>query len=83
VVNGKVSYVSADTIKEDTKAGEQTYYRVHIETAANPVKSRTGKSLDILPGMTAQVDIRTGNRTVLEYLLKPLRKTLTESMGER
>jgi membrane fusion protein, adhesin transport system len=82
-VDGKLVYVSADTIKEDTKSGEQTYYRVHVETAANPVKSRTGKSLDILPGMTAQVDIRTGNRTVLEYLLKPLRKTLTESMGER
>lgn len=82
-VDGTVVYVSADTIKEETKSGEQTYYRVHVETAANPVKTRTGKKLDILPGMTAQVDIRTGDRTVLEYLLKPLRKTLTESMGER
>jgi adhesin transport system membrane fusion protein len=45
--------------------------------------TRTGKTLEILPGMTAQVDIRTGDRTVLEYLLKPLRKTIAESMGER
>lgn len=82
-VDGKVVYVSADTIKEDTKAGEQTYYRVHVEIAAHPVVTRTGKKLDIMPGMTAQVDIRTGDRTVLEYMLKPLRKTLTESMGER
>ena len=82
-VNGKVSYVSADTIKEDTKAGEQTYYRVHVETSGNPVKTRNGKILDILPGMTAQVDIRTGDRTVMHYILKPLRKTLTESMGEK
>jgi adhesin transport system membrane fusion protein len=82
-VSGKVSYVSADTIKEEGKAGEVTYYRVHVSTTAKPVKTTTGRTLDILPGMTAQVDIRTGDRTVLEYLLKPLRKTLTESFGER
>jgi adhesin transport system membrane fusion protein len=76
-------YVSADTIKEETKAGEQTYYRVHVQTSGSAVKTRTGQKLDILPGMTAQVDIRTGDRTVLDYMLKPLRKTLTESMGER
>ena len=82
-VDGKVMYVSADTIKEETRAGEQTYYRVHVETAGSPVMTRIGKPLEILPGMTAQVDIRTGDRTVLEYLLKPLRKTISESMGER
>lgn len=82
-VSGKVAYVSADTIKEESKSGEQTYYRVHVATSAKPVKTSTGKILDILPGMTAQVDIRTGDRTVLEYLLKPLKKTLTESMGEK
>lgn len=82
-VEGKVMYVSADTIKEESKSGEQTYYRVHVETTASPVITRTGKQLDILPGMTAQVDIRTGDRTVLDYLLKPLRKTLAESLGER
>ena len=82
-VSGSVAYVSADTIKEEGKSGELTYYRVHVSTSAKPVKTSTGRTLDILPGMTAQVDIRTGDRTVLEYLLKPLRKTLTESLGER
>lgn len=82
-VEGQVTYVSADTIKEQTNNGEQTYYRVHVEIAGTPVKTKTGKQLEILPGMTAQIDIRTGDRTVLEYLLKPLRKTMTESMGER
>lgn len=82
-VSGKVAYVSADTIKEEGKTGELTYYRVHVSTSAKSVVTSTGKTLDILPGMTAQVDIRTGDRTVLEYLLKPLRKTLTESFGER
>ena len=82
-VSGKVAYISADTIKEDTRTGEQTYYRVHVVTSGNPVKTRTGRTVEIVPGMTAQVDIRTGDRTVLEFILKPLRKTLTESLGER
>lgn len=82
-VSGKVAYVSADTIKEEGRNGEQTYYRVHVATTAQPVKTSTGKTLEILPGMTARVDIRTGDRTVLEYLLKPLRKTMAESFGER
>ena len=82
-VAGKVSYVSADTLKEETRAGEQVYYRVHVTTKGAPVVTQTGKEIEILPGMTSQVDIRIGDRTVLEYLLKPLRKTLTESFGER
>lgn len=82
-VSGKVNYVSADTLKEESQRGDVTYYRVHVVTSGNPVMSLVGKELDILPGMTAQVDIRTGERTVLEYLLKPLRKTMTEAFGER
>ena len=80
--SGSVAYVSADTLREDTKSGEQTYYRVHVKTPM-PVKTQSGHMLDILPGMTAQVDIRTGERSLLNYLLKPIRKTLSESMGER
>lgn len=82
-VSGTVSYISADTLKEETRAGEQVYYRVHVVTKGDPVITQTGKKIDIFPGMTCQVDIRTGDRTVLEYILKPLRKTLTESLGER
>lgn len=82
-VKGKVIYVSADTLKEETSRGQEIYYRVHVAPLSNPVTTTTGKVLDILPGMTAQVDIRTGERTVMDYLLKPLRKTLSESFGER
>jgi adhesin transport system membrane fusion protein len=82
-ISGVVSYMSADTLKEDTKLGEQVYYRVYVVTKGDPVITQTGKQINILPGMTCQVDIRTGERTVLEYILKPLRKTLTESLGER
>ena len=82
-VDGTVTHVSADTLKEDTRTGEQTYYRVHVAVTAQPVTTRTGRPLDIMPGMTAQVDIRTGDRTVLHYLLKPIRRTFSDSFLER
>lgn len=82
-VPGKVDYVSADTLKEDSARGKEIYYRVHVTPTAHPVTTSTGKVLAILPGMTAQVDIQTGERTLMDYLLKPLRKTLAESFGER
>lgn len=82
-VTGEVAYVSADSLKEETNRGMDIYYRVRVKPASLPVTSTTGKVLEVLPGMTAQVDIRTGERTVMNYLLKPLRKTLGESFGER
>ncbi|MES9905619.1 MAG: HlyD family efflux transporter periplasmic adaptor subunit [Sedimenticola sp.] len=82
-VKGEVIYVSADTLKEETSRGIETYYRVRLSPKTIPVVSTIGRSLDILPGMTAQVDIRTGDRTLMDFLLKPLRKTLSESFGER
>ncbi|CAM4390403.1 HlyD family efflux transporter periplasmic adaptor subunit [Comamonas aquatilis] len=86
-VQGEVTYVSADTLKENTPRGEEIYYRVHVRPQApkpgQPVVSSTGRTLEILPGMTAQLDIRTGERTLMNYLLKPLNKTLSESFKER
>lgn len=82
-VKAKVIYVSADSLKEDTNKGKETYYRVHVTPTAQPVTSTTGKALAIQPGMTAQIDIRTGDRSLMDYLLKPIRKTMMESFGER
>lgn len=82
-VLGEVLYVSADTLKEDAPGGEEIYYRVHVSSKTSPVVTTSGRSLEILPGMTAQVDIRTGDRTVMSYLLKPLRRTASEAFGER
>jgi adhesin transport system membrane fusion protein len=70
-------------LKEETSRGTDTYYRVRVAPQALPVTTTTGRKLDIMPGMTAQVDIRTGQRTLMDYLLKPLKKTLSESFGER
>ncbi|MEQ8857875.1 MAG: HlyD family efflux transporter periplasmic adaptor subunit [Pseudomonadales bacterium] len=80
---GEVTYVSADTLKEESEHGTQVYYRVHVTPAGSPVRTTTGRELAIVPGMTVQVDIRTGRRSLMDVLLKPLRKTLSESFGER
>jgi adhesin transport system membrane fusion protein len=83
VAPGHVVYVSADTLKEASERGTDVYYRVHVKPDSVPVRTTTGRSLEIVPGMTAQVDIRTGRRSLMDVLLKPLRKTANESFGER
>ena len=80
---GKIVFISADTLKEDLKQGEQPYYRAHIRTTGRKFSGRPNEKMDILPGMTATVEIKTGRKTVLQYLIKPIVKTMSESLGER
>ena len=78
-LEGEVVEISADTITDER--GE-SYYRVHVRTFEKHLRRRD-EVLPIMPGMVAQVDILTGEKTVMEYLLKPFFKTLHESMRER
>lgn len=80
---GKVSYISADTLNEEVRGNDQPYYRVQIKTRAHNLVSRRNQRIDIQPGMTATVEIKTGSNTVLRYLTKPITKTIGESLGER
>lgn len=82
-LKGEVSYISADTLNEDVRNNEQPYYRVHIKTSERKLVGRNNERIDIQPGMIATVEIKTGKKTVLRYLTKPITKTLSESMGER
>lgn len=82
-LEGKVAYISADTLTEDLKQNEQAYYRVQVRTSGKHFSGRPDQALEIQPGMTATVEIETGSNTVLRYLIKPLIKTVSESMGER
>ena len=83
-MSGKVTYVSADTLQEDTKTGPMTYYRVKVAITEKDFKtSDRVNDIEVRPGMTATVDIQTGKRSVLSYLTKPLTKTFTEAFGER
>ena len=83
-MSGVVTYVSADTLQEDTKAGPMTYYRGKVAIHEKDFKSSERVSdIEVRPGMTATVDIQTGKRSILSYLLKPVTKTFTEAFGER
>ncbi len=68
-------------ISPDTVTDEQgnTFYLVRVKTH----KSSIGKGFPIIPGMMAQVDILTGKRTVLMYLLKPILRGTSNAMKER
>src|SRR5215469_15343955 len=79
-LQGKVVQVSADTIYDDQT--KQAYYSVIVETDLSYLKSGD-KELPITPGMICNVDIITGRKSVLTYLLKPVLKAHEEALRER
>jgi adhesin transport system membrane fusion protein len=78
-LKGEVLDISADTF---TQEDGQSFYRVRLRTHETELK-RKGEVLPIIPGMVAQVDILTGEKTVMQYLMKPFIKTLDNAMSER
>ena len=83
IFHGSVTYISPDSISERTQKGEEFYFRVQIELDTKELIAKNGKRIEISPGMSATVDIITGERTVFDYLTKPIFKTLSESFQER
>lgn len=83
-LQGTVSYISADTLSDETRAvNEPAYYRVQVKTRASDIAQHAARRIEIQPGMTAAVEIKTGRNTVWKYLTKPITKTLAQSLGER
>ncbi len=82
-LQGTVTYLSPDTLSEDMRPNEQPYYRVQVKTAGKQFKGRPDQQLNIQPGMTAMVEIHTGENTVLKYLTKPVIKTVSEALHEK
>lgn len=83
-LSGAVSYISVDTLNDENRnSNEPPYYRVQVKTKVGNFGSGTGKHIEVQPGMTATVEIKTGSNTVLRYLTKPVLKTMAESLGER
>jgi len=78
-LNGVLTHISADTIVDDD--GE-TYYLVRIATDKNYLE-KNGKKNSILIGMVASVDIITGKKSVLDYILKPILKAKHGALSER
>ena len=75
-MSAEVQHISADAI---TNEKDETYYLVRLETK----KSISDEALDILPGMIVQVDILTGKKTVLNYILSPLFNVTASALRER
>lgn len=80
-LKGEVENVSPDTLQDEVKH-EQYYYRVYVRTQKAELFSPQGQKFAIMPGMVADVEIKTGQKTVMDYLLKPLNKA-KESLRER
>jgi adhesin transport system membrane fusion protein len=82
-LSGKITKISADTFKSQGPQGpQQPFYRLYIHVEKDFLE-RNGQKYPIKPGMTINADINTGKRTVMHYLLKPIRKTLDTSLSER
>jgi adhesin transport system membrane fusion protein len=76
-----VDRISPDTLQDEVHR-DQVYYRVYLHTRSSTLRTKDGKEHAIMPGMVATVDIRTGSKTVLDYLLKPVNKA-KEALRER
>jgi adhesin transport system membrane fusion protein len=82
-LEGKIEYISPDAVGggDADKTGEGGYYRATIAAERNNLRMK-GKPLPVIPGMTAQVEIKTGERSVLSYLVRPMMKS-QEALRER
>lgn len=83
IFHGIVTYISPDSISERTQKGEEFYFRVQIELDTKELIAKNGRKIEISPGMSANIDIITGEQTFFDYLTKPIVKTLSESFQER
>ena len=77
-LEGTVEAISADTIQDE----DESFYRVKLRTTTNAITYR-GERLPIIPGMTASVDILTGKKSVLAYILKPILRMKQNALRER
>jgi adhesin transport system membrane fusion protein len=86
-LEGTLVYLSSDTLVEQGANGQSSsYYRAHVKLDADKARSHPNPMLAAVvlkPGMTATVDIRTGQRSVLKYLAKPIYRAFGGAMNER
>ena len=83
-LEGRVEMVSADSTQPQPQQGlpPEPYYIAHVRTTKSVI-DYGGKALPVIPGMTAQVDVLTGKKSVLHYWLKPLNKARERALTER
>ena len=79
-LEGEVERISADSVYDEQS--RENFYLVTVKTLQNQLKTEK-EELPIIPGMVASVDILTGKKSVLDYLLKPINKARAEALRER
>ena len=80
-LDGELIQISPDTLRDEVRR-EETYYKVLVRTKQATLKTKDGKILPIIAGMQAFVDIKTGQKSVLTYLFKPIFRA-REALRER
>lgn len=80
-LDGKVTTISPDTIQDEINPDE-FYYRVFILTQSDALLNKAGEKFPIVPGMVATVDVKTGSKTIFDYLVKPINQA-GEALRER
>lgn len=86
LIDGKVALLSPDSAdqRQQQQTGQpQLSYRALITMEQQSLKAPSGEALDLQPGMLVTAEIHQGRRTVLEYLLSPVQKTVAESAREK
>jgi len=90
-LDGVVENISPDTLRDERRGGapatdvpneESSFYRVLVRTSQTSLRTPAGQELPIIPGMTASVEMLSGTKTVMQYLLKPVNRA-AEAMRER
>jgi adhesin transport system membrane fusion protein len=79
-LNGVVEQISADSLYDPNQ--KEAFYSVIVRTEESHLTAR-GKTFPIIPGMVCDVDIITGEKSVLTYLLKPIHRARQEALRER
>lgn len=78
-----VEFKSSDAIEEEVGGKRERFFRVRLRTDRTYLEGKAGQPLEIGPGDTAIVDILTGQKTVLQYLLLPIMRTRNSALTER
>lgn len=87
-LEGKVTLISPDTLRDKARPSElnlnpdEAYYRILVETHKNSLTDKNGQSMPIIPGMIASVDVKTGEKTIFQYLIKPITR-MKQALQER
>jgi len=77
---GKVEHISADTTQDDKG---NSFYIIRIRTNSSSIRKKDNTELPIIPGMMTTVDVITGKRTILEYILNPVLRAKQSALREQ